>query len=142
MPDLPALGRMAEAEFFEIVQSVAIIENKPRVALIYGSYIDFWWSEEMPGRFAYHWERTRIDGTIHRHDNIPHLQWRIVGTSPKHFHSGAQQTVTESDISEHPEKGIRQFLQFASNMIGRLMGEIYGPATSLLVRRHLRSVIK
>ena len=118
MPDLEGLGRLAEAEFFEIVQSTAIIENKLRVALVDGSYIDFWWSEEISGRFAYHWERTRIDGTVYRHDNIPHLRWQAVASFPKHFHAGAQQTVIESDISENPEQGIRQFLRFAAEMIG------------------------
>ena len=118
MPDLESLGRLAEAEFFEIVQSSAIIENKLRVALVDGSYIDFWWSEEITGRFAYHWERIRIDGTVYRHDNIPHLRWQAVASFPKHFHAGAQQTVIESDISENPEQGIRQFLRFAAEMIG------------------------
>ena len=118
MPDLESLGRLAEAEFFEIVQSTAIIENKLRVALVDGSYIDFWWSEEITGRFAYHWERTRIDGTIYRHDYIPHLRWQSVASFPKHFHAGAQQTVIESDISRNPEQGIRQFLRFAAEMIG------------------------
>ena len=117
MPDLESLGRLAEAEFFEIVQSTAIIENKLRAALVDGSYIDFWWSEGITGRFAYHWERTRIDGTVYRHDNIPHLRWQAVASFPKHFHVGAQQTVIESDISENPEQGIRQFLRFASEMI-------------------------
>ena len=74
MPDLESLGRLAEVEFLEIVQSTVIIENKLRATLIDGSYIDFWWSEEIPGRYAYHWERRRIDGTIYRHDNIPHIQ--------------------------------------------------------------------
>ena len=118
MPDLPGLGRLAEAEFYEFVVSTLIIENKLRVALIDGSYIDFWWSEEITGRFAYHWERTQINGTIYRHDNIPHLRWRTVASFPNHFHAGSQQDVTESDMSENPEQGLRQFLQFAAGMIG------------------------
>ena len=118
MPDLESLGRLAEVEFLDIVRSTAIIESKLRVTLIDGSYIDFWWSEEVSGRFAYHWERTQIDGTVYRHDNIPHLRWRTVASFPRHFHAGTQQTVTESDISEDPEQGLRQFLQFAAGIIG------------------------
>ena len=117
MPDLESLGRLAAVEFLEIVQSTAIIENKLRVTLVDGSYIDFWWSEEISGRFAYHWERIRIDGTVYRHDNIPHLRWQTVESFPKHFHAGAQQTVTASEISEDPEQGLRQFLQFAQSMV-------------------------
>ena len=117
MPDLESLGRLAEVEFLEIVQSTAIIENKLRVTLVDGSYIDFWWSEEISGRFAYHWERIRIAGTVYRHDNIPHLRWETVEAFPKHFHAGAQQTVTASEISEDPDQGLRQFLQFAQSMV-------------------------
>lgn len=118
MPDLETLGRLAEMEFLDIVRSTAVFESKLRVTLIDGSYIDFWWSEEISGRFAYHWERTQIDGTIYRHDNIPHLRWRTVSSFPKHFHAGTQQAVTESDMSEYPEQGLRQFLRFAAGMIG------------------------
>ena len=78
MPDLLRLGRLAEAEFFE------------------------------------------VDGTVYRHDNIPHIRWRGVASFPKHYHNGAQQNVTESDISENPEQGLRQFLQFAAGVIAGL----------------------
>ena len=118
MPDLEQLARLAESEFSAIVSATVIFRNKLRVVLLDGSYIDFWWSRRFPGRFAYHWERTLIDGTVYRHDNIPHLHWRTVASFPKHFHAGAQQTVIDSDISENPEQGLRQFLQFAAGMIG------------------------
>jgi hypothetical protein len=29
-----------------------------RVLITDGSYLDFWWSLEIPGRFAHHWERS------------------------------------------------------------------------------------
>lgn len=35
-------------------------------------YIDFWWSSQIPGRDAYHWGWSHIDGTIYRHDNMLH----------------------------------------------------------------------
>ena len=117
MPDLESLGKLAEVEFLEIVQSTDIIENKLRVTLIDGSYIDFWWSEEIPGRYAYHWERSLMDGTIYRHDNIPHLQWRAVESFPKHFHAGSQRNVVESYISESPERGLTEFLEFARRIL-------------------------
>jgi hypothetical protein len=118
MPDLEQLARLAESEFSAIVSATVIFRNKLRVVLLDDSYIDFWWSRRFPRRFAYHWERTLIDGTVYRHDNIPHLHWRTVVSFPKHFHAGAQQTVIDSDISENPEQGLRQFLQFAAGMIG------------------------
>ena len=118
MLDLERLARLAVSEFPEIVASTAIIRTKLRLVLQDGSYIDFWWSRRTQGRFAYHWERTLVDGTIYRHDNLPHIQWRGMASFPKHYHNGAQQNVTESDISDDPEQGLRQFLQFAAEMIG------------------------
>ena len=119
MPDLVSLGRLAEVEFPEIVVSMTVIRNKLRVVLIDGSYVDFWWSGQIPGRFAYHWERTSVHGTIYRHDNIPHLRWRSVGSFPKHFHSGEHCTVIESDMADDPEQGLRQFLGFVRGMTTR-----------------------
>ena len=119
MPDLEQLARLAESEFPAIVSATVIFRNKLRVVLLDGSYIDFWWSRRFPGRFAYHWERSLIDvdGTVYRHDNIPHLHWRTVVSFPKHFHAGSQQTVIESSISDGPEHGLREFLQFAARML-------------------------
>ena len=100
---MPDPDRLARISVSDLVQDAVIFRNKLRITLTDGAYFDFWWSRWTQGRFAYHWERTHIDGTIHRHDNIPHLQWWTVGPFPKHFHSGSQQTVTDSDISENPE---------------------------------------
>jgi hypothetical protein len=86
MPDLERLRRIAETDFLEVVRSTATIRNKLRVVLVDGSYIDFWWSSQIPGRYAHHWERRHVDGTIYRHDNMPHPQWQWVNSFPKHFH--------------------------------------------------------
>ena len=58
MPDLGRSGSLAEVECPEIVRSTGIIGDKLRVALNDGSLVDFWWSEEIPGRFAYHREHS------------------------------------------------------------------------------------
>ena len=118
MPDFESLGRLAATEFPSIVAYAAAIRNKLRVTLVDGSYIDFWWSRRNPSRFAYHWERTQIDGTVYRHDNFAHGQWQHMASYPKHFHAGSQGVVTESDIAENPEEGLRQFLGFAAGIIG------------------------
>ena len=117
MPDLERLRRIAETEFLEIVRTTAIIRNKLRVVLVAGSYIDFWWSSQIPGRYAHHWERRHVDGTIYRHDNMPHPQWQRVNSFPKHFHMGDQETVTESNIEDDPEQSLIQFLKFAKSRI-------------------------
>lgn len=119
MPDLERLRRIAETEFLNLVQSTAIVREKLRVVLVGGSYMDFWWSSQIPGRYAHHWERRHVDGTIYRHDNMPHPQWRAVRSFPKHFHTGEQQAVVESDMADDPEQGLRQFLRFAESQITR-----------------------
>jgi hypothetical protein len=85
--------------------------------LIDGSFIDFWWSTQIPGRYAHHWERRHVDGTIYRHDNMPHPQWQSVTSFPKHFHAGDQQTVHDSTLPSEPEQALRAFLQFAERWI-------------------------
>jgi len=78
VPDLDRLRRIAETEFFAVVRSTTIVRNKLRVVLTDDSYIDFWWSTQILGRYAHHWERRHVDGTIYRHDNMPHPQWQGV----------------------------------------------------------------
>lgn len=117
MPDLERLRRIAETEFLTLVRSTVIIRDKLRVVLVDSSYIDFWWSTQISGRYAHHWERRHIDGTIYRHDNMPHPQWQGVASFPKHFHSKDQQTVMESTLATDPEQTVRQFLTFAAGKI-------------------------
>ena len=75
MVDLLALQRIAETDYADIVVGTRIVDAKLRVLLIDESYLDFWWSLEIPGRFAHHWERSHVDGTVYRHDNMPHSKW-------------------------------------------------------------------
>jgi hypothetical protein len=118
VPDLHHLRRIAEREFPDLVRSTAIFRDKLRVLLVDDSYMDFWWSSQIPGRFAHHWERTHVDGTIYRHDNMPHPRWQKVATFPQHFHDGAQHTVVESDLPPDPEAAVRAFLEFAQRLLG------------------------
>jgi len=106
------LADIALTEFADIVLSVTAQAAKLRLHFIDGSYADIWFSERRPGLYAYHWERQHVDGTIFRHDNIPHQRWRDVATFPEHFHDGAEEQVTESRLPEEPEQALRVFLTF------------------------------
>lgn len=117
MADLERLRSIAEAEFPALVRSTAILRDKLRVVLSDSSYIDFWWSTQIPGRYAHHWERRHVDGTVYRHDNMPHPQWRDVASFPKHFHIEEQTRVSESVMADDPASAIRQFLTFATRKI-------------------------
>jgi len=111
------LSYIAEVEFSNIVETVEESEDKLRIYLIDGSFIDVWFSIKISGRYAYHWERTHIDGKIYRHDNIPHKKWEFVKTFPKHFHCGSEKEVTESSISDNSEEAIREILTFGKKIL-------------------------
>jgi hypothetical protein len=114
MADLFGLAGTAAREFADIVVATTIVRDKLRVLLQDGSYIDFWWSSKVPGRFAHHWERIHVDGTIYRHDNMPHPRWRNVTTFPQHYHEGSQDHVVDSLLPpDPPEAALRAFLTFA-----------------------------
>ena len=111
MVDIGSLRTIVEREFSDVVVHTEVIRNKLRVLLSDGSYVDFWWAEEISGRFAHHWERRHIDGTIYRHDNMPHRMWEKVRTFPKHFHDGKQENVRESFLPDGPEEAVREFIR-------------------------------
>ena len=114
MADLFDLARIAAKEFVDIVVATTIIRDKLRVLLQDGSYIDFWWSGKIPERFAHHWERIHVDGTIYRHDNMPHPRWQNATTFPQHYHEESQNHVVDSFLPPAPpETALRAFLTFA-----------------------------
>ena len=117
------ISYIAEVEFSDIVEIVEESEDKLRIYLKDGSFIDIWFSMKIIGRYAYHWERSHIDGKIYRHDNIPHKKWEYVKTFPKHFHCGFEKEVTESLISNEPEEAIREFLIFGRKILQESVSE-------------------
>ncbi|MDZ7262260.1 MAG: DUF6516 family protein [candidate division KSB1 bacterium] len=119
MVDLSNLRTIAEVEFSDIVEFTIILDDKLRVILIDGSYIDFWWSHKLISRFAHHWERRHVDGTIYRHDNAPHAKWQHLSTFPQHFHCNSDSSVFESDLSTNPESAVRGFLAFARELLSK-----------------------
>ncbi|TFG19668.1 MAG: hypothetical protein EU530_05590 [Promethearchaeota archaeon] len=63
----------------EKIRSAEITRNKLRILLTDESFVDIFCSINIENRWAFHWERTHVDGTIYRHDNIPHLSWKQIG---------------------------------------------------------------
>ena len=117
--DFRELRRVILTDFADIVVHVEKEGGKLRAFIIDGSYVDFWWSEVSPGRFAYHWERRHINGTIFRHDNSPHLRWRHLKTFPLHFHAGSDENVVESKCPQEPMDGVRFFLEFCREFLSK-----------------------
>jgi hypothetical protein len=98
--------KIALTKFKDVIMSGAIVYSesgiplKLRLDIVDGSIVDMFYS--VRGKFAYHWERRTVDGTIYRHDNAPHTKWRHIRTFPKHFHDGSDDNAGESFISGNP----------------------------------------
>ena len=118
MINLPLLKSILEVEYSDIIVQINLTQiNEARLILIDDSFIEIWYSLELQNRFSIHWERKYIDGTIYRHDNIPHKKWINVTTFPQHFHNGSEESVEESSIHENIEIGVLQFLKFVRDKI-------------------------
>ncbi|HID27355.1 MAG TPA: hypothetical protein EYP22_05970 [Methanosarcinales archaeon] len=105
------LTEIAEEEFFDVVLQTQIIAGKLRLHIVDGSYLDIWFSMKIEGRFAYHWERRMINGSVYRYDNRPHENLRNMKSFPKHFHDGSDKEIRESEFGEDPKEILRAFLQ-------------------------------
>jgi len=117
--DVRGLGEIAAIEYADIVAGISVPgPNELRIYLKDGSFIDVWFSLKLTDRYSLHWERQAIDGTIYRHDNAPHQQWRAVATFPDHFHEGREDAVRESHLSRTPSNALREFLTFARSKLG------------------------
>lgn len=112
MYDYRPLQTIATVEFHDIVTDTVVLRDRTlRLLIRDGSYVDIFYSpRESRRKYAYHWERRLIDGTIYRHDNVPDGRWTSVPTFPKHCHDGQEDHVRESGLSDDPERAIREFL--------------------------------
>ena len=116
------LADIAEKEFPDVVLHVEIIAGKLRLHIVDESYLDVWFSKKIKGRFAYHWERRRIDGRVYRYDNRPHEELKHMSGFPKHFHDGSDENIRESEFSEDPKEVLREFLRFIRVKIHQFIG--------------------
>jgi hypothetical protein len=117
MVDLVQLEGIAREEYADIVMSVYRVDAKLRLLLTDESYLDFWWSEVEQGRFAHHWNRQHVDGTIYRHDNSPHRKWQHIETFPQHYHREREDAVSASFLPTEPHEAVRTFLAFCREVI-------------------------
>ncbi|NIM18508.1 MAG: hypothetical protein GTO45_41545 [Candidatus Aminicenantes bacterium] len=121
------LKSIAENEFGDIVTTTEIISSfsgrarKLRINIIDGTFVDIWYSVEE--EYSFHWEQRGVRDAVYRHDNAPHRKWSAIKTFPKHCHNGTEQNVSESYISDEPEKAVREFLKIVREKLLKL--EIY-----------------
>ena len=113
MVNIIELKEIIENQYANIIVKVDVVHrNQLRVLLTDSSYLDIWFSLKLTGKYSYHWERKKIDGTIYRHDNVPHLTWKNILTYPKHFHFRTEKNVIESNISDIPQKAVKEMMNF------------------------------
>lgn len=113
------VAKLAAEEFPDIVMLAESFYGKLRLHVTDGSYIDVWFSRKIPGRYAYHWERRHINGSIYRHDNRPHAHLKNMKTFPKHFHNESDENVEESYLSDNPVDAVKLFLEFVRRKLRR-----------------------
>ncbi|RLE99209.1 MAG: hypothetical protein DRJ63_06030 [Thermoprotei archaeon] len=111
------LGRIALKEFSDIVVDVEYREDRLRIHIVDGSFLDVWFSLTIKGKYAYHWERRFINGTVYRWDNARHEKWRSIGTYPHHFHEGTREKVKPFYAAKSPEDNFRKVLKYIRNYL-------------------------
>lgn len=111
------LRMIALSEFTDVITSARVTwlaaggPFKLRLNIIDGSLLNIHLSTH--GRYSYHGEQRLLpQGGIYRHDNAPHYRWREISTFPKHFHSGRDNHVLPSHLSDSPSQALREFLAF------------------------------
>lgn len=120
MPSIDDLRRIAEVEFAAIVADTLMIDNKLRIFMNDGSFMDVNLSQRLPDKFGFHWERMDAAGSVFRYDNFPDKSWSSVSTYPYHFHNGSQDNVEASPFPLSVIEGFRAFLNFVKNRIESL----------------------
>ena len=119
MKKLKIISRIAEVEFETIVSFTETIGEKLRVQFIDGSFVDAYFSQTIPGRFAFHWERRHLDGTIYRYDNYPDTNWQSVSSFPYHFHDGYQDNVVSSPFPTEIIPAFCEFMNFVKKLLNK-----------------------
>ena len=106
------LAEMAWSEYPDIVVSAEPGKERLRLHLADGSFLDVWFSRSIEGKYAFHWERRHIDGTVYRWDNAAHRSLAGITTFPHHFHEGSQRNVKPFKPRNTWEDTLREILDY------------------------------
>ena len=87
------LAHIAELEYPDIVVSAELKADRLRIHFLDGSFLDVWFSQTIPGKYAFHWERRHVNGSVYRWDNAAHKSIQHIDTFPHHLHEGKQENV-------------------------------------------------
>ena len=110
---------IARRDFSDIIERTGSDNESCRVYFFDTSFLEVWLGSNADPmiRYAFHWERRHVDGTLFRHDNAPHMRWGFVSSFPKHFHDGSEESVVESMLPESPLDAFVYFMTFIRNFL-------------------------
>lgn len=112
------IQEIIENQFLDIVKDIfKPSEEKLRVVLKDGSFLDIRISQKVKNRFDFHWERRHLDGTIYRYDNFPNPRFKYLKSFPYHFHFQKENKVIESKFRKSPIVGFIDFMKFVKNYL-------------------------
>jgi hypothetical protein len=114
---LAKLADIAEIEYADVVIGCEIVEGKLRIYIVDESFLDVWFSRQLEGRYAYHWERRHVDERIYRWDNAKHEVWSGVKTFPHHFHEAFDNIVSKSSLPSAPDKALRYVMNYIRELL-------------------------
>jgi hypothetical protein len=119
MATLTDLQRIAEIQFFDIVQTTFQMEHKLRIMVESQGFIDVHLSRKLIDKFSFHWETRNNEGTIYRYDNFPDQNWSHLSSYPFHFHNGTQNNVEVPPFPLKVIEGFIAFMEFVKKEIGQ-----------------------
>ncbi len=111
------MERMIQVELNDIVYSSQITRNKLRIIFVDQSFVEIFKSNNVKSRWAFHWERKHVDGTIYRHDNIPHKAWENVESFPWHYHFKTEKNVINSDFTNDTIQNVQKLIHFIREIV-------------------------
>lgn len=80
--------------------------GKLRLLFKDGSFMDIFLAES--GKYSFHWERRKLDGTIYRFDNAPHH----LHVGLQHLHEGSEERIISYSLRPDPVEAFRQVMEF------------------------------
>ncbi len=116
------LARIAEEEFLDVVISTDVMNDRLRIHIIDGSFLDVWFSRRIPCKYAFHWERRHLNGSVYRWDNAAHRKLKRLETFPHHFHDGRQESIRPFTPSDNMEDTLRFILMVIRDRLKKTSG--------------------
>ena len=117
MQSLKEIERTIVVELRNIIISSKITRNKLRITFMDQSFVEIFKSNNILDRWAFHWERKHVDGTIYRHDNIPHKSWEKIETFPWHYHYKSEENVINSDFTNEITQNVQKLILIVKERI-------------------------